>query len=245
MHHCVVELYQLKNENGTNGDRSCVRQASVKLKQDKREGGVVNPHSAVFSLGNVASCTANDFGPLAVLLRRDELSRSGGCLMPIPDFGCKNTLISDEWRKYVLITHNKMRRNLAIGQVKTANGAKMAPMAFNMNELIWDCDVEKYASDNMCSASILNGYYAITQTFKNTKDCNVTEETSKLLKEWWSESNAVDLVAENAVYTDPVKQKASNFAHMAFALVKGFACTYGTCAGSTGLKLYCVYRRKE
>ncbi|RCN32220.1 hypothetical protein ANCCAN_21982 [Ancylostoma caninum] len=183
---------------------------------------------------------------------------------PIPaDFGCQNSLISDEWRKYVLTTHNKLRRNLAIGQVKTANSAKTAPMAFNMNELRWDCDVEKYASAAMCSATALSGYYTITQTFKNAKGCNVTEETSKLLKEWWNESNAVDLVDENVQYTDEVKQKAQKFAfvshnnllredlcvavhtQMAYALVRGFACTYGTCAGSTGLKLYCVYRRKE
>ncbi|EYC42660.1 hypothetical protein Y032_0522g2889 [Ancylostoma ceylanicum] len=131
---------------------------------------------------------------------------------PIPGFGCKNSMISDEWRTYVLNFHNKMRRNLATGKVKAANN-QMAAMAVNINELLWDCNIEKHASDNMCGAALAQNYYAITETFKNKKDCNVTVQTNTLLKSWWSQSTAIDL-KQSQDYTADAEQKAPKFSHV-------------------------------
>ncbi|EYC42639.1 hypothetical protein Y032_0522g2882 [Ancylostoma ceylanicum] len=158
------------------------------------------------------------------------------------DFGCQNALIADDWRRSVLNFHNNMRRNLATGHVKTMNDA-MAPMAFNMNELLWDCDIEKYASDVMCGAAEDKNYDSIKADLQNKKDCNITEKTNSLLKEWWSESTAIDLV-KSQLYDADAEKNAPRFSHMANAAIKAFACTYGTCPGSNDLKLTCVYRKK-
>ncbi|KAL6744508.1 hypothetical protein Aduo_017435 [Ancylostoma duodenale] len=52
-------------------------------------------------------------------------------------FGCKNTMIGDEWREMILNIHNDMRRKLAKGQQAGQNGA--LPYAKNMKQLYWDC----------------------------------------------------------------------------------------------------------
>lgn len=53
----------------------------------------------------------------------------------ISAFNCKNSLISDEWRAFVLNFHNDRRRSLARGQVASVPG-KVAPPATKMNELV-------------------------------------------------------------------------------------------------------------
>ncbi|RCN47145.1 SCP-like protein [Ancylostoma caninum] len=107
----------------------------------------------------------------------------------------------------------------------------------------WDCDIEKYASDIMCGTAVTGDYYAMTETFKNGNDCNATVQTNTLLKKWWDESNAINL-ADSLEYSGDVPTKAPDFSHMAYAPVRAFACTYGTCPSTTGLKLTCVYKRK-
>ncbi|EPB72323.1 SCP-like protein [Ancylostoma ceylanicum] len=107
---------------------------------------------------------------------------------------------------------------------------------------LWDCSIENHASDNMCGATLEPIYFAIKDTYKNKKSCDATE-TNALLKVWWSESTAIDLT-QNQDYTANVETKAPKFSHMAAAEAKAFACTYGTCAGSSDLNINCVYNIK-
>ncbi|EPB79818.1 SCP-like protein [Ancylostoma ceylanicum] len=59
-------------------------------------------------------------------------------------FGCKNSLISDEWREAVLSFHNKNRRKLAEGGLVDSKNAKM-DVAKDMQKLYWDCNMEDQA----------------------------------------------------------------------------------------------------
>ncbi|EYC12060.1 hypothetical protein Y032_0048g1589 [Ancylostoma ceylanicum] len=181
------------------------------------------------------------------------------------NFGCKNSLISDEWRKAVLRFHNNKRRALAEGKVKTKDG-KAAPMAKNMNELVrypslqfnfyskesrptnfleqaklWDCNIETHAFENTCNGVVDQNYYGVTDTFKNKKTCNAAVNTEELLKKWWDESKAIDLTASQS-YDATAEQNAPKFSHMAAATAKAFACSYSTCSGSDS-KLLCVYEK--
>ncbi|EPB72329.1 SCP-like protein [Ancylostoma ceylanicum] len=156
------------------------------------------------------------------------------------NFGCKNSLISDEWRKAVLRFHNNKRRALAEGKVKTKDG-KAAPMAKNMNELLWDCNIETHAFENTCNGVVDQNYYGVTDTFKNKKTCNAAVNTEELLKKWWDESKAIDLTASQS-YDATAEQNAPKFSHMAAATAKAFACSYSTCSGSDS-KLLCVYEK--
>ncbi|EYB99852.1 hypothetical protein Y032_0119g803 [Ancylostoma ceylanicum] len=58
-----------------------------------------------------------------------------GALIVPSSFGCKNSLISDEWRKMVLEFHTKNRRIVTQGKQRT-EGSKTMPVAKNMNELV-------------------------------------------------------------------------------------------------------------
>ncbi|KAL6729152.1 hypothetical protein Aduo_000233 [Ancylostoma duodenale] len=138
---------------------------------------------------------------------------------PIPaDFGCSNLMISDEWRTYVLKLQNKLRRDLAEGKVKTM-GSKTAPMGKNINELLWDCDIEKHASDNMCGSALGSAYYGIMETFKNKNGCNVTEEAGTLLKKWWSQSTSIDL-NKDVKYTEDAEKNAPYFSNLSISKLK-------------------------
>ncbi|EYC12075.1 hypothetical protein Y032_0048g1599 [Ancylostoma ceylanicum] len=53
-------------------------------------------------------------------------------------FGCKNTLIADDWREMVLKFHNDKRRLLSKGSVTSKDG-NVAPWGTNINELVRNC----------------------------------------------------------------------------------------------------------
>ncbi|KIH58294.1 hypothetical protein ANCDUO_11502 [Ancylostoma duodenale] len=59
-------------------------------------------------------------------------------------FNCRNSLLSDEWRQYVIDELNAYRRSLALGEVydKTKN---YLPMAKNMNELMANATITAFA----------------------------------------------------------------------------------------------------
>ncbi|KAL6724601.1 hypothetical protein Aduo_019474 [Ancylostoma duodenale] len=59
-------------------------------------------------------------------------------------FNCRNSLISDEWRQFVLDQVNAYRRSLARGEVLDVNNRPL-PMAKNMSKLNWDCNLGEIA----------------------------------------------------------------------------------------------------
>ncbi|RCN32218.1 SCP-like protein, partial [Ancylostoma caninum] len=152
-------------------------------------------------------------------------------------FGCKNTLISDEWREAVLKYHNDNRAKLSKGGLSSLDG-KMAKAAKIMNELVWDCTIEDYAFKTACSGAVdTNTYIANKETFKS-KPCNDTVETKKILKTWWDEAKKQDLDADQQY-----KAEIEHFGPMAHDKMTRFGCTYAPCAGSKST-LHCVYNQK-
>ncbi|KIH58137.1 SCP-like protein, partial [Ancylostoma duodenale] len=63
-------------------------------------------------------------------------------------FNCRNSLISDEWREFVVNQINDYRRSLARGEVLDAKNYYY-PMAKDMRELKWDCNLEDLAYNKM------------------------------------------------------------------------------------------------
>lgn len=53
----------------------------------------------------------------------------------IPAFGCRNSLIADDWRAMVLNFHNDKRRILSSGQQPNKDGTTLKA-ANKMNELV-------------------------------------------------------------------------------------------------------------
>ncbi|EYB99849.1 hypothetical protein Y032_0119g803 [Ancylostoma ceylanicum] len=161
-----------------------------------------------------------------------------GALIVPSSFGCKNSLISDEWRKMVLEFHTKNRRIVTQGKQRT-EGSKTMPVAKNMNELTWDCNIEHNAWLYSCDTTVTlpNDYGVITADIKLPSKCNITTVTQTQLKAWWNEAKAKDLS------TDPKYDAVvANFATMANAKATGFGCTYNKCA--SGGKLVCLYNKK-
>ncbi|EYB97138.1 hypothetical protein Y032_0143g2413 [Ancylostoma ceylanicum] len=158
--------------------------------------------------------------------------------MPVPNpFGCKNALISDNWREYVLNFHNDKRRRLSQG-IQVSKGGN-APGAKDMNELSWDCDLEHHAWSGVCDGTVdKNTYGVIEDTFATKKDCNVTEKISAILKKWWNEVKEADF-SQNVNYGAAYP----NFRQMAVGKAKGFACTYRPCTNSQS-KFLCIYNEK-
>ncbi|EPB72820.1 SCP-like protein [Ancylostoma ceylanicum] len=117
-----------------------------------------------------------------------------GALIVPSSFGCKNSLISDEWRKMVLEFHTKNRRIVTQGKQRT-EGSKTMPVAKNMNELTWDCNIEHNAWLYSCDTTVTlpNDYGVITADIKLPSKCNITTVTQTQLKAWWNEAKAKDL----------------------------------------------------
>ncbi|EYB99898.1 hypothetical protein Y032_0119g828 [Ancylostoma ceylanicum] len=162
--------------------------------------------------------------------------------MEVPkDFGCKNSLISDDWRRAVLDYHNKLRRKVAKGEQPTNGGKATMPAAAKMNELTWDCGLEHNAWLKLCNSST-DVYPFYTTTIKTPiknkgTPCNMTANTLEVLKTFAKESNAVDLSGQNPKRDD----KIANFAIMIAEAAKGFACSYQRCSGSTETNFLCLY----
>ncbi|EYC42650.1 hypothetical protein Y032_0522g2886 [Ancylostoma ceylanicum] len=119
-------------------------------------------------------------------------SNVNGFDVPKP-FGCKNSLISDEWRQMVLETHNKYRAKLSEG--KQPSLGKPAKAAKKMNELVWDCTIEQHAFETACTGTVDKQKFSENKATFKSRTCNDTEATKKLLKTWWDEARQVDLDA--------------------------------------------------
>ncbi|RCN47202.1 SCP-like protein, partial [Ancylostoma caninum] len=151
-------------------------------------------------------------------------------------FGCKDSLITDEWRQGVLDFHNKYRRRLAKGKLKA--GSTSMPPGNDINELYWDCNIEYNAFLNNCNSSvgIPASFTEISAPVKlNVANCNINATTTNVLKQWWSEIK--DANPADPKYTDAIK----NFGIMAYNKVTGFACTYNKACSD---KLICLYDQK-
>ncbi|EYB99867.1 hypothetical protein Y032_0119g811 [Ancylostoma ceylanicum] len=157
------------------------------------------------------------------------------------EFNCKNSLISDEWRREVLKFHNDYRRRVAEGKQATKGGTM--PAAKDMNELTWDCNIEYQALQQSCdnnpqlptnTANPPLPYSRLVADFKMNSNCNKSSVTTDKLKEWWNEVKTVDLT-QTVEYTADIK----NFGQMVNSKVTGFACTYNKC--DSGGKLVCMY----
>ncbi|KAL6729014.1 hypothetical protein Aduo_000108 [Ancylostoma duodenale] len=98
------------------------------------------------------------------------------------------------------------------------------PMAKNMWELAWDCNLEHNAWLSICDAKVaVPATYPTTDkaTLGRGKNCNITEKTNSY---------------------DPAIIK--NFGRMASGEVKGFACTYNSCGTNGDAELLCAYSAK-
>ncbi|EYB87820.1 hypothetical protein Y032_0256g347 [Ancylostoma ceylanicum] len=154
------------------------------------------------------------------------------------EFGCYDHMISDEWRQAVLDFHNRNRRMIAEGKQESKPG-KMMPVAKDMNELYWDCNIEYNAFLRNCNGNIAlpKGYGEVSASIKLANEhCNVTEKAFAALEQLWNEVTKKDLSADPNY--DEAEQK--NFGIMAFHDTTGFACTYSKCSD----KLLCLYNKK-
>ncbi|EYC12184.1 hypothetical protein Y032_0048g1655 [Ancylostoma ceylanicum] len=157
-------------------------------------------------------------------------------------FGCRNTLISDEWRQRVLDHHNNIRRKVSQGIQETGGGpGKFMPKAGKIYELNWDCDMENNAFLSTCdqTVQIPQAYASNSATFQITgKKCDINQNTMAVLKGWSDQAVAVDL-SGGAVYN---VQNQKEFGIMVFGETTGFACSYSQC-GNDG-KLLCLYNKQ-
>ncbi|ETN86790.1 SCP-like protein [Necator americanus] len=120
-------------------------------------------------------------------------------------FGCRNSLISDEWRAMVLTFHNDKRKTLARGDQPGKDGNKLSP-AKQMNELTWDCNLERFASDAAAQCKDYDdpqrGVNQKTQVLIVPDFCSLPmKKTETVLNEWWNEVTVVGLGAD-LKYTD-------------------------------------------
>ncbi|KAK6728012.1 hypothetical protein RB195_005583 [Necator americanus] len=177
---------------------------------------------------------------LATLFVFVSFSKVAPFAIPKP-FGCKNSLISDDWRTAVLNFHNEHRRTVAMGEQTCDNGTKTMPVSKKMNELVWDCDLEHNAWLNLCDTNI-----AVDPSYTTTDEagiaakgeCNITEKAVDVLQQWWNEATTQKL--GTAKYSAKIK----NFGKMALGEVRGFACTYRKCDGTQDNKFICIYDKK-
>ncbi|EPB71056.1 hypothetical protein ANCCEY_09848 [Ancylostoma ceylanicum] len=155
-------------------------------------------------------------------------------------FGCKDTLISDEWRKAVLDYHNRIRRRVAEGKQPTGAAGKFMPAAGEIFELNWDCDMENNAYLSTCDQNTvpIPANYGANRAALTMKGdmCNIKDNTMAVLKNWYSQATALDLSAD-ALYNDTLQRE---FGIMIFRYSSGLACSYSHCPGSGG-KLLCLY----
>ncbi|EYC07209.1 hypothetical protein Y032_0071g526 [Ancylostoma ceylanicum] len=151
-------------------------------------------------------------------------------------FGCRNSLISDEWREMVLNFHNDKRRNVAIGKQNFKGGTM--PKAQNMNELAWDCNLEKEAQENaeQCTDYTSQKYGFNQQKFK-CKTCDANEKAKEVLNTWWKEVRSATLSDGNKYD----KTTVPHFGQMAFHESTIMACSYAACSGQTNL--LCLYEK--
>ncbi|EYC12186.1 hypothetical protein Y032_0048g1656 [Ancylostoma ceylanicum] len=165
------------------------------------------------------------------------------CVTEATWFGCRNTLVNDEWRQAVLDFHNNNRRTVAEGKQPTGgNAGNVMPKADKMYNLNWDCDIENNAFLSSCggtAATIPAAYASNKASIKINKKCSsIKDETMTVLKNWWSQATAEDLSA-GAVYKD---QTQKEFGIMVFGETTGFACSYSSCDASNA-ELLCLYNK--
>ncbi|EYB94279.1 hypothetical protein Y032_0173g397 [Ancylostoma ceylanicum] len=154
-------------------------------------------------------------------------------------FHCRNSLISDEWREMVLHYVNDKRKRLASGGQVDSTGTALK-YAKDMNRLNWDCNLEHIAFQEIAKdcANSQQAQYGKTQAeFKSNAKCEINAATKQILKNWWDEVKKVDMQGDTNYVA-----LSENFAEMANAVTKAFACTYNTC-GSKGT-LLCLYDQK-
>ncbi|ETN78847.1 hypothetical protein NECAME_18170 [Necator americanus] len=110
-------------------------------------------------------------------------------------FGCRNSLISDEWREMVLTFHNKKRRTVSVGDQVSKNNQKL-PAAKKMNKLTWDCNLEREATDGAakCASYTKAGHGINEKVFAAGNTCNIETKTREVLNEWWDEITTRELV---------------------------------------------------
>ncbi|KAL6741918.1 hypothetical protein Aduo_015125 [Ancylostoma duodenale] len=160
------------------------------------------------------------------------------------NFGCKNSLISDEWRDKVLDLHNKYRKTLAKGDQLGKDNPKL-PMSKKTELMHWDCTIEEMAEaaakgcptsptiPTIPGTNPAEKFGSIFESAKvKPKDCNPVTSTDSLIKKWWK---------EGAKKQENQKRVQDNdkFAQMAYSESKGLGCTYQPCGQN--LYVLCLY----
>ncbi|KIH49728.1 SCP-like protein [Ancylostoma duodenale] len=160
-------------------------------------------------------------------------------------FGCKNSLISDEWREKVYTLHNTYRRRLAKGEQPGKDNI-MLPVSKDTQLMHWDCTMEEMAeaAAKDCPARpkipIIPGtndnFGAIFQsTNAKGRECNPVTTTDTVIKAWWKKG------AQKQENQNRLKDN-DKFAQMAYSASKGLGCTYQTCAKQ--FYVLCFYGQK-
>ncbi|EYC36877.1 hypothetical protein Y032_0847g2665 [Ancylostoma ceylanicum] len=159
------------------------------------------------------------------------------------DFGCENSLITDEWREMILNFHNDKREIVAMGK-QTDKSNKALPEAQQMFRMVWDCNVEMIAHEALTNCTAIpdtglevngEGLDFREGIIPKKKDFNVLTETKQLLNAWYNE-------VRQSIIPDTLKWGPSyhNFSAIVRDDAKGMACTYTTACGD-GMKMVCVY----
>ncbi|KAK6733577.1 hypothetical protein RB195_017370 [Necator americanus] len=140
----------------------------------------------------------------------------------------------------VLTFHNEKRRTVARGDQKNKAGEADLPAAKKMNELTWDCNMERVATDEAAKCvDYANNQLGVNQnTFAASSTCNITEKTQEVLNQWWDELTTNGLGADQK-YLDA--SKLDNFANMVYEETNAFACSFAKC--SSDIRLVCIYNK--
>ncbi|EYC19603.1 hypothetical protein Y032_0024g961 [Ancylostoma ceylanicum] len=155
-----------------------------------------------------------------------------------PVFECRDSLVSDDWREMILTFHNDKRRILSSGQQQNKDGTNLKP-AKRMNELIWECNLERQARDGaaQCGSFTLANKGVNQELFKSSGKCDIMAKTKDVLNKWWNEVKTVGLSDDRKFAVG-----LENFANMAFHKTTAFACSYARCPG--GMGLLCLYEQR-
>ncbi|KAL6731457.1 hypothetical protein Aduo_002324 [Ancylostoma duodenale] len=152
-------------------------------------------------------------------------------------FACRNSLISDDWRKMVVNFHNDKRRILSSGEQPNKDGTALTA-ADKMNELVWDCNLERRAADGAakCGSFTLADRGVNQKLFKSAGICDIKTKTKEVLSEWWDEVKEVGLLDDRKFAIG-----LENFANMVLSHSLSLACSYAKC--QNGTQLLCVYEK--
>ncbi|RCN52447.1 SCP-like protein [Ancylostoma caninum] len=145
--------------------------------------------------------------------------------------------MTDVLRNEYIMQHNRFRSLLANGNVMQKDG-RFLPMASNMRNMMYDCELEeeaiKYASQcpwlpSDPSTRPLTG--EVFETFTATGVQSFENAARQSIIEWWKVVSDVDFFGESVIYRDEYEgQPISSFTQMAWAESSRVGCSIVKCS---------------